>query len=224
MATIKLDPAMLGVVSTQKRLAAVQNGTLSVEAYLKELEMVKVSSTKISEKEWVIDLSTSGLKDPSGLPLDDKEAIQVIHMLCPSWLQSAGGTIRVKGVMAGFMVGIIKSVAPSATIILEKVDRATSLISEIILPPIRRDGVKLVNPDSNEHERDMGNGFCLVQTSQIEYKRKLNGAKFDYTSRLELVQIDSGNPRYPHGRFQIYDPKHNYYAWVSRKSDLIDVD
>lgn len=217
--TVRLD--RLPQITAGSRLADVKAGTITLAEYLHALEQRQgVRAGWQPDGSYLIDFG-KGILDPNGLPLDIGEVLEIVKALMPSPLASALKTIRLRGPMPAAAAALVCRVCYAATIIIEVIDRTTGMIREVPIEKLDRDWVRLVNPDTNERERDLGDGYVEVRTSQLRYRRRKNGPRFNYTGELQLALIETNNPQRPRAAAQVFDGR--YHAWVDNLNDLADV-
>jgi len=208
-------------ITPHTRLALVQAGQLSLADYLGELAQAQGCRFGWQpDGSWLIDFG-KGILDPSGVPLDILEVLEVVKAMMPSPLRSAGKTIRLRGPMPGAAAALITRVCYAATVVVEILDRTTGLVREIPITRLERDGVRLVRPDPIEHVQDVGGGWVVARTSQLEYRRRATGRPFAVTARLELVFLETNSRRHAAPRAQVTDG--TYFAWVNDLAHLEDV-
>lgn len=206
--------------TTGSRLALVQAGQLTLDAYMQEIGQTQGCRFGWQpDGSWLIDFGR-GILDPSGQTLDILEVLEVVKAMMPSPLRSAGKTIRLRGPMPGAAAALITRVCYAARVIVEVLDRTTGLVREIPVEKLERDRVRLVRPDTTELARDIGGGWVIVRTTQLEYRRRSLAPAFAYGNVLELAFLETNSARHAGARAQVYDGRH--FAWVNDLEHLVD--
>ena len=209
-------------VDASKQLSLVQAGQMSMLDYVAALTTTQgITASWETVDCYVIDLGR-GLKDPFGADLTIPELQEVVKALMPSPLQSAGKQIVLRGPMPGWVSGLVARVCYAADVIVEALDRAQgSMLVQVHLAKLERDQVRLVHPDTQERTRDVGNGWVIVSTSQVQYRRRVSAPPFDYKGVLTLALLETRDSRHSEPRAQVQD-SNGYYAWVDHLDNLED--